>query len=112
MGLGEEETEQRLPDTRTPKTRVEWPISILEGVVASLARELAQQLIAIHELPALDALDASGELGLLLGGEFEPLIIFLRQDRYGRALLQALAFDLDPSGDDLACDQLHHSPQE
>src|SRR3954470_5023536 len=80
---------------------------IPECGVASLARELAEQLIAIHELAALDALDAPGELGLVLGGELEPLIVFLRQDRYGRALLQALALDLDPAGDDLAGDQLH-----
>src|SRR3954467_3337766 len=80
---------------------------IPECGVASLARELGQQLIAIHELAALDALDAPGEFGLLLRGQFEPLVIFLGQDRYGRALLQALAFDLDPAGDDLAGDQLH-----
>src|SRR4051794_11920905 len=80
---------------------------IPECGVASLARELGQQLIAIHELAALDALDAPGEFGLLLRGQFEPFVIFLREDRYGRALLQALAFDLDPAGDDLAGDQLH-----
>src|SRR5205814_10104881 len=86
--------------------RVPLPL-IRECVVASLARQLAEQLIAIHELPGLDALDTARELGLLLGGELEPLVIFSRQDRYSRALLQGLAFDLDPAGDDLAGDQLH-----
>jgi hypothetical protein len=83
-----------------------------ESVVASLARELVEQLIAIHELPALDALDAAGELGVLGGRELELFIIFVCQDRYGRALPQALAFDLDPAGDNLAGDQLHRSPRQ
>src|SRR5262244_3991314 len=74
------------------------------GGNASLARELVEELVAVHKSTALGRLNAPGELGLLLGSQFECLVIFMSQDGNGRALLQALALHLDLAADDLARD--------
>jgi hypothetical protein len=49
-----------------------------EDVTGSLARELAEKLIAIDESPAFYAPDALGEIGLLLGRQLKTLVVCAR----------------------------------